>query len=342
MGKLSIADNMKVYAGNDGTNYERDGKPFTAGERVSAANYRTNARIEVCDHPDKTYEIGNSGHMQICEYCTDTSEFLFEEHIFADVPGTAVTATCIKRGREADKKCTVCGYIREGAELDFGPHDWSDWSDNGDGYLIRTCNLCDETEKTPIEPDPTCEHTNKTTIAKLEPTCTERGREEYYQCEECESYFVKENDEYIILTPENMDTYMEKLTIPALGHDWQEPSYRWQESGGDEHAAMYGIIICNRETSHIVEETTENITKEVTKEPTCEDKGETTYTANFTNEALTPQTDTVADINPLGHEWGEATYSWKLNEGSETEGTCTAHRNLLLYIIYLIELFSYL
>ena len=93
MGRLVIDDRMKVYAGNDGTNYERGGKPFTAAERVPACQYRSDARIEVCDHPDNTFHIDEYGHEQYCDYCTE--HFEKEEH-------------------DLDKEnwniCRVCGY----------------------------------------------------------------------------------------------------------------------------------------------------------------------------------------------------------------------------------------
>lgn len=61
---------------------------------------------------------------------------------------------------------------------------------------------------------------------------------------------------------------------------------------------------------------------EVTKAPTCEEKGEETYTAVFTNPAFETQTQTV-EIGALGHLYGEASYKWtKTDKGY----TCTATR----------------
>ena len=102
MGELSIADNMKVYAGNNGEIYERNGKPFTKGERVDACNYRKNARIEVCDHPDSTYRPSAPGHTQECKYCA--TKFSGTSHSYKAIAGTAVESTCVQEGKEADEK----------------------------------------------------------------------------------------------------------------------------------------------------------------------------------------------------------------------------------------------
>ena len=60
----------------------------------------------------------------------------------------------------------------------------------------------------------------------------------------------------------------------------------------------------------------------MTKAPTCEEKGEETYTAVFTNPAFETQTQTV-EIGALGHLYGEASYKWtKTDKGY----TCTATR----------------
>ena len=53
----------------------------------------------------------------------------------------------------------------------------------------------------------------------------------------------------------------------------------------------------------------------MTKKPTCEEKGETTYTAAFTNKAFIAQTKTIANIDALGHDWDDGTVT--------TEPTCT-------------------
>ena len=106
-GSIAFADNMKVYAGNDGENYEREGMPFGKTERVAACQYRHNARIDVCDHPGQTYSsTGRTGHKQTCDYCA-ASDFKEEAHTFAE-HGTT---------------CTVCGYQLEHVLVTFRIHE---------------------------------------------------------------------------------------------------------------------------------------------------------------------------------------------------------------------------
>ncbi|MBO4580532.1 MAG: S-layer homology domain-containing protein, partial [Clostridiales bacterium] len=62
---------------------------------------------------------------------------------------------------------------------------------------------------------------------------------------------------------------------------------------------------------------------EITKPATCSAKGETTYTATFTNELFVTQVETVMDveIDPNAHDWSEVSYTW-----SDDKSTCTATR----------------
>ncbi len=160
MGTLTIADHMKVYAGNDGTNYERDGKPFTADERVDACQYRRNAFITECDHPDHVYTFDETGHTQSCKYCKTT--FQTEAHDLKDVEGTAIEATCAQMGRSADQKCEICGYAKAGQDTEYSDHDWGEWevtqeaTTQSDGLLTRVCKV-----------DPS--HTETRVIPKIEP-----------------------------------------------------------------------------------------------------------------------------------------------------------------------------
>ncbi|MBQ6660885.1 MAG: hypothetical protein IJM57_05590, partial [Lachnospiraceae bacterium] len=96
-------------------------------------------------------------------------------------------------------------------------------------------------------------------------------------------------------------TQTETLTdIPATGHAWGEIAYQWS----DDLSTVTAVHICQNDTSHVESETVDT-TNSVTKVPTCEGKGETTYVAEFTNTAFTNQVKTIANIDALGHDWGE-------------------------------------
>ena len=99
-------------------------------------------------------------------------------------------------------------------------------------------------------------------------------------------------------------------TIPALGHDWDEPTYVWAE----DNSTVTATHVCKRDNTHTETETV-NTTYAVTTEPTCEGNGVGTYTATFANSAFEAQTKTV-DIEPLGHQWVFPSYgiTWQWSE----------------------------
>ena len=82
-GELTISDEMMVSS-------ERI---FTAAERVNGCWYRTQVRVEPCDHRDATYTVDGTTaegtHTEQCQYCT--TPFEPEQHTFVD------------------EVCTVCG-----------------------------------------------------------------------------------------------------------------------------------------------------------------------------------------------------------------------------------------
>ena len=101
--------------------------------------------------------------------------------------------------------------------------------------------------------------------------------------------------------------------IPALGHVWGEPVYEWSE----DLSSVTATRVCENDPSHVETETAE-VTAEVTKPAACEEPGETTYTAVFANEAFAAQTRTEADIDAVGHAWGEPSYEWSEDLSSVT------------------------
>ena len=103
------------------------------------------------------------------------------------------------------------------------------------------------------------------------------------------------------------------VNVPALGHAWGETTYTW----ADDNSTCTATRTCTRDNCSGTETETVNATSEVTKDPTCTAKGETTYTATFTNTAFETQTKT-AEISALGHTPGTAV------QENRVESTCTA------------------
>ena len=105
------------------------------------------------------------------------------------------------------------------------------------------------------------------------PTCTEIGWNAYDTCK-------REGCGYT--------TYVE---ISALNHDWNVPTYTWS----DDNTSVTAAVTCKNSGDHTLTETA-NTTYNQTKAPTYFAKGETTYTATFTNALFTEQTRVVDDI----------------------------------------------
>ncbi|MBO4235383.1 MAG: InlB B-repeat-containing protein, partial [Firmicutes bacterium] len=98
--------------------------------------------------------------------------------------------------------------------------------------------------------------------------------------------------------------------------DWGEATYTWSDDNSQVTASRE-----DRNVEHKSETETVDATAKVTKEATHAAKGETTYTSEaFTNAAFKVQTKTVEDIPALGHDWGEATYTWS-DDNSQVTAT---------------------
>jgi hypothetical protein len=106
-------------------------------------------------------------------------------------------------------------------------------------------------------------------------------------------------------------------TIPALGHNWGETEYTWDE----KYTSVTANRVCQRDESHVEEETADTVSSEVVKKATCEEKGIIKYTsAAFENKGFEVQSIEV-ETDALGHDWGKPEYTW-----SEDNKTVTASR----------------
>ena len=128
-------------------------------------------------------------------------------------------------------------------------------------------------------------------IAAVAPTCENPGNIAYWKCEGCGKYFSDAEGKNEIT--------LEQTVIDATGHDWTDPTYTW----ADNYSTVTAERVCRNDSSH-KDTLTKNTTSSVTKEAKCEEKGETTYTATFSETGFANQTKTVANIEALGHNWG--------------------------------------
>lgn len=105
--------------------------------------------------------------------------------------------------------------------------------------------------------------------------------------------------------------------LPKLGHDWQEPTYKWEEDL--EKPGNYKCTatqICKNGDHPITE--TVSVEGVVTTEPTVDEKGEKTFTATFENEVFKEQTYKI-ELGTVAPEYYEPVYVW-----NEDYTACTA------------------
>ena len=112
-----------------------------------------------------------------------------------------------------------------------------------------------------------------------------------------------------------MPDYDVVIKVYFEAHTWSEPTYTWEAEG--EGWKCTATHECTTEGCDATETETVTATYAVTTDPTCEGAGVGTYTATFTNEAFATQTKDVDDIDPIGHDWGEPTWTWT---GNDTDG----------------------
>ena len=182
--------------------------------------------------------------------------------------------------------------------IDPKNHNWSEpeytWSKDGSICIAeRTCSNCDVTESETALTD--------SSVTK-EPTCEGKGETTYTATFKNEAF------------GEQTKTLED---IESLGHNWGEPAYEWSKDNKEVTATR----VCRNDKTHPESEKVET-KSEITKPATCEAKGETTYTAEFKNEAFKKQTKTVEDIDALSHDWSEPTYKWS-KDNSRVTATMT-------------------
>ncbi len=135
---------------------------------------------------------------------------------------------------------------------------------------------------TKTEPVPAKGHT-LTAVAEVPATCETAGVKAHWKCEVCGKLFSDAEGK--------TETTLEKLAIPATGHAYGEPVWKWN----DDFTASV-TFTCGNNTSH-VETVNAAVTNEVTTAATCKADGVRTYTAKVTFEGE-EYTDTKTEVIP--------------------------------------------
>ncbi|MCR5586001.1 MAG: hypothetical protein K6F77_00525 [Lachnospiraceae bacterium] len=126
-------------------------------------------------------------------------------------------------------------------------------------------------------------------------TCTEAGNTEYYYCKDCGRYYADADGE--------KEIEKGSWIIPATGHEYGKPSYKWSDSY-DTCTATVTCLNCDEDCSeHEVTETVNTIS-EVTALATLDEMGEIVYTAMFANSLFKAQTIAISipKLNPEAPE----------------------------------------
>ena len=156
-------------------------------------------------------------------------------------------------------------------------------------------------------PDPPVGH-RLTAVEKVPATCETAGVEAYWKCSVCGKLFSDAEGK--------TETTLEKLTIPATGHAYGAPAWKWN----DDFTAS-ATFTCSNDDSH-VETVNAAVTNEVTTEATCEVDGVRTYTAKVTFEGK-EYTDTKTEtIAATGHAYGEPVWKWNDDFTASATFTC--------------------
>ena len=136
--------------------------------------------------------------------------------------------------------------------------------------------------------DPCAKGHQLTAVAEVPATCETAGVKAHWVCSVCGKLFSDAEGK--------TETTLEKLAIPATGHAYGAPVWKWN----DDFTAS-ATFTCGNDASH-VETVNAAVTNEVTTEATCEADGVRTYTAKVTFEGE-EYTDTKTETLPAtGHD----------------------------------------
>ena len=131
--------------------------------------------------------------------------------------------------------------------------------------------------------DPCANGHTLTAVEAVPATCETAGVKAHWKCEVCGKLFSDVEGK--------TETTLEKLAIPATGHAYGAPVWKWN----DDFTAS-ATFTCGNDTSH-VETVNAAVTNEVTTAATCETDGVRTYTAKVTFEGK-EYTDTKTEVIP--------------------------------------------
>ena len=148
-----------------------------------------------------------------------------------------------------------------------------------------------------------------TAVAEVPATCETAGTSAHWKCDVCGKLFSDVEG--------NTEITLEKLTIPATGHAYGEPVWKWT----DDFKAT-ATFTCANDTTHVKNVTAE-VTSAVTTPAACETTGVRTYTAKVTFEGKEYTSTKTETIAATGHAYGEPVWKWTDDFKATATFTCT-------------------
>lgn len=167
---------------------------------------------------------------------------------------------------------------------------------------VRVCNReVEENGMTvPVHEEEFAEDALKVTVtaATTKPTCTADGKTVYTA----------------VATYSGGKTFTDKLTvaIPALGHDWQVPTFTWTRKADGTYTAVARRICGNANHPESKNAVMTRVQCKETEDPTCVDPGYYLWTADvsFDEGACNYSEEKQDPLKATGHKWGAATIEW--------------------------------
>lgn len=301
--------NGNMFTGDDSDELE-DVPEGTSTEHTYAATTKWNE-----DHSAATMTVK-------CDHCEGKElDFLTEDNVTPAKDAKAeVTAEYAKvgEGEEAQKgDCEKGGDVTYTAKLEVAGKTFTDtqketvagntahnyvptftWDEeNHTAKVSFKCSRGDTDATEPVDAEVT-----KDEAASTKATCEVDGKDVYVAT---------------ATVPNGDKQYTDTLNVklPAIGHDYQEPTYEWS----DDFKSCTAKFVCKNDETHVKE--VECTVVPETTDATCTTDGKVVYTATckFNGKDYTCPETKEATIKATGHTYRKPTYEW-----SEDNKTCTA------------------
>ena len=223
--------------------------------------------------------------VELKESVTEQAELKGHEGSCTD----GATAVYTAAGEAEGHKYTATQKVK----LEPGEHPYTgdfEWSeDNKSATADLTCEICGDKQEN-VEAS-----VKEDTENSVAATCEEAGKDIFIA-----TATVKDADGNVIGTA----TDTKEIAIPATGHDYGEPHFKWS----DDKSVATATFTCNNDSAHIKTIEAES-TSEVTKAPTCTETGIRTYTVIVEFEGEKYPAYEEETIKETGHDY-KPVFTW--------------------------------